>query len=239
MSALSYVLPELTTGTDYYVRVLATSDRGDGPFTYGEPMPLAPSAAASAPTVVAVDHHSASSLIVYFDEDAGDNGSPIMEYLIEWSVSSDFQNAMSKMVPVSNRIQKMYTSAHTPPFSMDSTFTLSLGDFHGDYVTQISGNTSEEKWCVHLGGVHVDVTHNTSLVKFHGVSNNKSTWDLSANVARGGYIRVGGQEFRVCLNTDDNFVTNNDMKYDARHLPLCKVEDAWEADVYLGGTAKG
>jgi len=50
---------------------------------------------------------------------------------------------------------------------------------------------------------------------------------LNRHIARGDYIRVGGQEFRICLDTTIG-------AYDEANLPLCKPTDAWTSDSYTG-----
>eukprot|EP00937_MAST-01D_sp_MAST-1D-sp2_P000055 g55.t1 len=55
---------------------------------------------------------------------------------------------------------------------------------------------------------------------------------LHDHIARGDYLRVGGQEFRVCLDTTIGV-------YDTANVPLCDVNDPWTAQNFAGRVGLG
>ena len=72
------------------------------------------------------------------------------------------------------------------PWESSSSFTLSLGDFHGDFTVPIGSDTT------------VRVTNGDNILE-----RSTDSSSLSSFAARGDYILVGGIEFRVCLDALD------------------------------------
>ena len=54
--------------------------------------------------------------------------------------------------------------------------------------------------------------------------------ELYKSVARGAFIQVGGQRFRVCLST----VVDDVGSYSADSIPLCRVDAPFEPAFYYG-----
>jgi len=311
---LSFPLQSLNMGSPYYVRVSASSDRGYGPFI-ASAHPVAPLAVPGAVPDVMIRPWNGTALEVEYEEAASNGGDIITHYEIEWDISADFSSSEKKSqeYAISHHIQKIATSTHTGPITGE--FTVSLGDFHGEYLTQIGGvdgnddltyvnvaqnkllctdcatefdtgleslaiTDADAKLFKYLGtGVRFTAflsnsTHNetctlavasttfsvatTSVVVESGhacnsifdassstlsllsavtradpsTGNSMGLASLSANIARGDYIRVGGEEFRICLDTTIG-------AYDAANLPICSKDDAWTEASYTGGGAYG
>ncbi|GMH48108.1 hypothetical protein TL16_g00218 [Triparma laevis f. inornata] len=223
----------LTTGEEYYFRVSAKSDRGFGSFTAASAAATPASEPTSLVTAPMLETTSDSSLMVTFEEDAVVNGAAVTSYTVEFDTSNAFASAQTVTSPVTHKIQRVKTSAHTA--SLGGTFSLSLGDYHGDFTTAVGGGLATG-----TTGILHDITNNTFVKVFNGTSqvirvaataapdkNNYGSANLHEEVQRGDFVRVGGQEFRVCLDA------NNGLLYDADNLPLCLVNDAWTEAKYV------
>jgi len=120
------------------------------------------------------------------------------------------------------------TSAHTLPFVPGSTFTLSLGSFYGRYNTY-AGYTASSGVTSRLLATHGDT--------FVAISSDVDTFPSLLNlVTPGELIQIGDQEFRVCSNQDETFVTENG-RLTSSIIPLCTVEDPYVAKAFDAGFA--
>ena len=86
----------------------------------------------------------------------------------------------------------------------------------------------------------VDVVHNATILHHnnHAVLYEGQTADSSLRLddylTPGEFFRIGGQEFRVCLNQDADFQAQYG-EYNATRIPLCTVENAWIAATFDAG----
>jgi hypothetical protein len=108
------------------------------------------------------------------------------------------------------RVQRVVTRAHSLPWDETSSFTLSLGDFHGDFTTSIGSDTT------------VRVINGGSFLE-----RSTGTASLSSFVARGDFILVGGIEYRVCLGTLEA------TPYDDTHLSLCSKSNPYVPAAFI------
>lgn len=87
----------LIKGLEYHARVLAINSEGYSlPAVASEPQ--APMVIPGAPTSVSLDVASATELIVMFAPPSDNGGAAINQYIVEWSISSDFSNAEASTV---------------------------------------------------------------------------------------------------------------------------------------------
>ncbi|KAL7473049.1 hypothetical protein ACHAXS_013421 [Conticribra weissflogii] len=212
--ATSYKLGNLQTGRPYYVRVASISDKGESLHIGTSPTYLAPGGIPeqiSSPTMKSLDERT---ILLTFPSAATSNGAVINEYVIDLSTEPSFSNSSRIQHIPSNRVQRVITRAHTLPWTPTSTFSLSLGDFHGDFIIPIGYGTTVR---VQNGG--------SVLERSTGTAN------LSSLVARGEYLLVGGHEYRVCLDVSDS------VPYDESHLTLCSKNDALELATFLSDSS--
>ena len=123
-SVMSATIDSLSTGEAWYFRVLATNAIGDG--VMSNMVSAIPAAAPLAVSALTVKSFSVSSLLVSFAQDAFSNGDDVQSYLLTMGSDSGSTAASRRKlsasststnitVPVSNRVQKVFTSAHTLP----------------------------------------------------------------------------------------------------------------------------
>lgn len=234
-STSNYVVRKLETGVTYSFRVTAISDRG-----LGDMSPIAISIPAGAPGMLPdlarLTRYSTDLLKLTFQMNAPDNGDAVTGYVVETSPSSAFSLIATTRYEfgVDYTVQKISTDAHTRPFAPTAAFSLSVGDFEGSWIDFDVAAANQTL---------VDVAHGGSLVTLStavpGASERKR---LNAAYARGDFLRVGGQVFTVCLQSDDlaHNVTSYDFdffraRFDAVTLPLCDATDPWTAAYYDGG----
>jgi len=208
----------LDTAVQYHVRVRANSnDRGSSLATSTSPLFASPGQIPGTPFAPRVRPLNQDALLVTYEERAKSNGASISHYVIEAATSPTFENATIIEQPLNHRIQRISSSAHSLPWDSSSTFTLSLGDFHGDYLSSIG--------------------HGATLVRIQPGGNVaeriEGNDDLAAAVPRGDYVRIGHTEYRICL--DANLL---DLPYDESNLPLCSKDDAWTPVIPVDAAAE-
>jgi hypothetical protein len=115
----------LTSGTEYYFRVVATNAVGDGPFSPVES--ATPAATPLGVSALTISPHSGSKVKATFTHDANSRGAEITHFNLNVSTSSGVTRSLE--ITANNQVQKVFTSAHTLPFTADSTFTLSLDNY--------------------------------------------------------------------------------------------------------------
>ncbi len=204
----SVELAGLTTGLTYFVRIAAMTSSGLNTFTeatsavpFKAPLPL---------KLVNLRPITDALLEVQFTDEMMDTGgSKLTHFAVEWDTNSNFMTAdyARREVLVSNRIQKITTSAVTAPIS--GSFRLSVGEYHGDFTVQIGGP-----------GVFANLRNGESVL-----TRSAGAAVLFEEIARGDFIRIVDQDFRICLNPHDGL-------YDETHLPLCTVENAFERSYF-------
>ncbi|KAL9181119.1 hypothetical protein ACHAXT_009924 [Thalassiosira profunda] len=203
-AATSVELEHLVTGVTYYTRVFSITDKGESLPVSTQPASITPGGVpgeVSPPGIRSLDD---STLLVSFEAAAEANGAPVEEFVVETSSDPSFVDSTSATVQPDFKVQRVTTRAHTLPWDVTSTFTLSLGDFHGDFTVPVGD-----------GATTVTINNGDNVLE-----RSTGTTSLSAAVARGDFLSVGGVEFRVCLS--DSHV------YDDTHLSLCSVDDPLE-----------
>jgi hypothetical protein len=204
----SLELGDLSTGIEYFVRIATITESGLNMFT--DASSLAPVKAPGILNYVNLRPITDSLVQVRFTDDVDNGGSALTHFVVDWDTNSNFATADFQTVQVaaSNRVQKITTSAVTAPIS--GSFRLSLGDYHGDFTVRLGG---EETF--------VEIRNGDSYL-----SRSLGTAALYSQIARGDFIRVVGQDFRICLNPHIGGL------YDAETLPLCTVADAFVPAVF-------
>ena len=136
------------------------------------------------------------------------DGVPVEEYIIDFSLHPQFSNWTRVRVQPNHKSQRITTRGHTLPWEDNSTFTLSLGDYHGDFTVAVGE-----------GATTVCVQSGTNVLE-----RSSGMTSLSAAVARGKFLSVGRMEFRVCLA--------DAHPYDDSHLSLCSKDNALVVDSF-------
>lgn len=125
-------------------------------------------------------------------------------------------------LPLSYAVQRVVTYAYNLPFTTTSYFTLSIGSFYGKYFVY-AGDA--------VYNVFVSASRSTRVYSSTGSS---SSQILSNVVTPGEFIRVGGQEFRVCMNEDPQFQIDFGV-LNATEIPLCSVANAFVPMLFDAG----
>ena len=201
----SYEMEGLLTGKPYYIRVSSIADQGESLPMDSSPIFIAPGGVPGDIPPPSIKPLNENTLLVSFEAAAQANGASVDEYIVE-SSSSDpsFTQASVITVHPNHKVQRVTTRAHTLPWDDSSSFTLSLGDYHGDFTVPVG-----------QGETTVKVQNGDNVLE-------RSTGgtSLSSVVVRGDYVSVGGVEFRVCLL--------DSQPHDDSHLSLCSKENALE-----------
>ena len=200
----------LDTAVQYHVQVRANSnDRGSSLAMPTIPFAASPGQVPGTPLAPRVRPQNSETMLVTYEERAESNGAPISHYVIEAATSPTFENATIIEQALDHRIQRISSSAHSLPWDSTSSFTLSLGDFHGDYLSSIGNGATLVRIITHPGegGVVAERIQGSD--------------DLAATVPRGDYVRIGHREYRICLDVALG------LPYDESSLPLCSSDDAW------------
>jgi hypothetical protein len=220
-NTVSFLMESLTTGTPYFVRVSAKTDRGLGPLSPTVPAILKPITAPAALTSVELLPWSGTALLLNYDETAPPSGANITKYKSEWDISPNFDSVHAKVVveEPSYAVQKITIGAHTAPLS--GTFTLSYGDYIGDFTAQVGGAT-------------------TFLTLNYGAKTLERTGgsvDMRLSVTRGDFVRLTNavnddtHTFQVCTDR------SGACPFTASSIPLAAVgNDTDTPFTYLGYT---
>ncbi|KAL3797523.1 hypothetical protein HJC23_009887 [Cyclotella cryptica] len=212
-TATTLQLHDLVTGKPYYIRVASISDSGESEQVESIPTYITPG---GVPDPVAIPHITPlneNTLLVTFETPPESNGAVIDYFFIDSSRDPSFSSITRIVAKPDYKVQRITTRAHSIPWDDSSSFTLSLGDFHGDFTIPISGGTTVS---VLNGG--------NTLIRTTGFES------LSSFAARGDYIVVGGSEFRVCLSTLEA------TPHDDSHLSLCSKNNPHEAAIFSSDT---
>ena len=201
-------LPDLRTALAYYVRVTATNDRGDRFISDTSPQFQTPGQIPGPPQAPFIKAHGKKSIMVEFEDTAAENGSPVTEYVLEVSESPLFTNQLTVPRPIDHSMQRISVNAYSLPWHVNSTFTLSMRDFRGSFTKEAP--------------VLIGIGHRSSVI-----SKKSGSASLCDIAARGDFISVGGQQFRICLGI------HSSISYDENHLSICS-EDGWNPAFYEG-----
>ena len=209
----SFEMDNLITGKPYYVRVASIAERGESSPVVSSPISIAPGGVPgdiSAPSIRPLDENT---LLVSFEAAAAANGAAIEEYVVEASKDPSFSGIHPTItVQPNHKVQRITTRAHTLPWDDASSFTLSLGDFHGDFTVPVG-----------QGSTTVRVQNGDNILE-----RSTGTTNLSL-AARGDFLSVGGTEFRVCLS--------DSQPHDETHLSLCSKDNALNVANFYGHSA--
>lgn len=221
-----YTLDNLQAGVKYFVSVRGKSRSKLGLPTESSPLYLKPAGVPGQPKRPFVKAISNETIQVVFEETTLSNGNEINHYNIDVSGTEDFKNVKSVSVPVSNKIQRIATNVHTLPWDPSSTFTLSLGHFHGKFVKPMSISTT------------VNLFNGS-----HYIQKSSGSDDIGALLTRGDVVRVGGRDYSICLDLHNQYDYNSDT------VPLCLLgtddiavhsgKDLTSVPVFLSDTSLG
>lgn len=223
----SKLVSNLETGKDYYVRVSA---QGDG-VGYGTPAeassnPVVPRGVPGQIAKVAISRVDAVTVKLEIEQNTETNGAEIEGYNIEWDTAPQFTNAQQLRLDSDYHIQAVRLNTWQRGWTSNSAFSLSLFDFRGAFTARLGDDGD--------GGLatFVSISEGTNVL-------NRTTPNVTAGfgeaslfkaVPRGGFVSVGGQEFRVCLD--------GDTPYDAKTLTLCSTSDPYAPENFVGAATK-
>ena len=221
---LSTDFPLLATGLQWRFRVVATNDIGDGPPSLS--VGAVPAAPPGAPSALTLGYASATSLLATYPQDAPANGATVTAHLLRVTSAA---GEVTLTVPISYKVQRMVTSAYRLPFTTDSTYTLSVGSYHGRYTVYAPGAAFDPSYRLRVDGRNKNIVTSSA---------DAPVWqsDLRNFFTPGEFISVAGQEFRVCMNLDPAFVAVYGS-LNATQLALCQVADPFTAKALNAGYA--
>ncbi|KAL7541113.1 LOW QUALITY PROTEIN: hypothetical protein ACHAXR_012985 [Thalassiosira sp. AJA248-18] len=206
----SFDMENLLTGKPYYIRVSSITDKGESSPVGSLPVSITPGGVPGEISPPGIRPLNENTLLVSFEAAAEANGAPVEEYVIESSSDPSFSGSSRMTIQPNHKVQRITTRAHTLPWGDSSSFTLSLGDFHGDFTVPVGQGTTT-----------VRVQNGDNILE-----RSTGTISLSSAVARGDFLSVGGVEFRVCLS--------HSHPYDDSHISLCSKDGALEeANFYV------
>lgn len=223
----SQLVLNLKTGKKYYVRVSAKSDKvGYGESAEASSNPVVPRGVPGQLGRVQISHVDAVTVLVEVEQTAETNGAEVLGYSTHWTTNPQFSGAQSEILAPNYHVQAIRLNAWQQGWTSDSDFSLSLFDFRGSFNSR-------------LGGID-----NSGLPTFVSISEgtntlNRTTPNATAGfgeaslykaIPRGGFVSVGGQEFRVCLDRE--------TPYDAETLTLCSVTDPYVSENFVGAATK-
>lgn len=223
----SQLVSNLETGTEFYVRVSA-QENGVG---YGEPAeamsnPVVPKGVPGQPGITTISRVDAGNLMVEIEQTAETNGAEIEGYAIEWGTSSRFTGVQSQQLPPDYHIQAVRLNAWQRGWSSASEFSLSLFDFGGAFTARLGGVDSDGLFTF----VSISEGNNTLNRTTPNAAAGFGEASLYKSIPRGGFLRVGGQDFRVCLDEQ--------APYDADTLTLCSTSDPYVPEYFVGAATK-
>lgn len=225
----SQLVSNLETGVEYYIRVSAQGDGvGYGQLGAAQNNPVVPRGEPGQVGNVVISRVDADTLRVDIEQNAENNGAAVKSYSIEWDTSplyTGLQRGQLSLAP-DFHIQAVRLNAWQHGWSPGSEFSLSLFDFGGAYNARLGGDDAI--------GLPTFVTISEGTNSLNRTTPNVTAGFGSASlykaVPRGGFVSVGGQEFRVCL--DDELPYNSDT------LSLCSLGDPYVPAYFVGAATK-
>lgn len=221
------LVSNLETGKEFYVRVSA---QGDG-VGYGMPEdassnPVVPRGVPGQIGKAAISRVDAVTVKLEIEQNTATNGAEVEGYSIEWGTNPQFTSAQQLRLDPDYRIQAVRINAWQRGWTSNSAFSLSLFDFRGAFNARLGGDGNDSL------ATFVSISEGTNVL-------NRTTPNVTAGfgeaplykaVPRGGFVSVGGQEFRVCLD--------GKMPYDAETLTLCSTSDPYAPENFVGAATK-
>lgn len=223
----SKLVSNLETGKEFYVRVSA---QGDG-VGYGMPAeassnPVVPRGVPGQIGKVAISRMDAVTVKLELEQNTETNGAEVEGYSIEWDTNPQFTGAQQTRLSPDYQIQAVRLNAWQRGWTSNSAFSLSLFDFRGAFTSRLGGDGNDSL------ATFVSISEGANVL-------NRTTPNVTAGfgeaslykaVPRGGFVSVGGQDFRVCLD--------GEMPYDAETLTLCSTSDPYAPENFVGAATK-
>lgn len=216
----SKTVSNLETGKEFYVRVSA---EGDG-IGYGEPVdatsnPVVPRGEPGQVGTVAISRVDAVSVKLEIEQNVEANGAEIEGYTVEWDTSPQFTEALQVTLAPDYSVQAVRLDTWQQGWTSTSAFSLSLFDFGGAFNTRLGG--------VDINGLptFVSISEGTNVLS-RATGSGFGEASLHKAVPRGGFVSVGGQDFRICLD--------GELDYDEETLTLCSTSDPYTAQNFVG-----
>jgi hypothetical protein len=220
-NTMSYTIESLSVGTPYFVRLSSKNDRGLGPMSPSAPAMLKPITKPAALSSVKLLPWSGTALLLNYDETAPPSGANVTKYKAEWDISPNFDSVHAKAIVEvpSYAVQKVTVGSHTAPLS--GTFTLSYGDYLGDFTEKVGGATTF--FSLSFGAKTLERT--------------AGTVDMRLAVTRGDFVRLTNAvnddtyTFQVCTDR------TGACPFTASSIPLAAVgNDTDTPYTYMGYT---
>lgn len=225
----SHTVSHLETGVRFYVRVSARGQGvGYGGAAEASNNPVTPRGVPGQIPILRLSPADATTLQVELEQTAETNGAQVVRYDLEWDTSPLFtsKNIRREVLAPDYGIQAVRLDSWQRGWTPSSSFSLSLFDFHGSFTARLGG--------VDADGLHtfVSISEGTNLLSrmAPNATAGFGSASLCKAVPRGGFVRVGGQNFRVCLD--------GDTLYGEDALTLCSIEDAYVPELFEGGKTK-
>lgn len=219
----SKLVSNLETGKEYYVRVSAEGDGvGYGEAAEASSNPVVPRGVPGQIEKVAISRVDAATVRLEIEQNTETNGADIEGYNIEWDTSPQFTTAQQTTLAPDYRIQAVRLDAWQRGWTSSSAFSLSLLDFGGAFNARLGG--------LDAASLHtfVDILEGTNVLSRTAAQGGFGEASLHMAVPRGGFVRVAGQDFRVCLDVG--------LAYDDDTLTLCSTSDPYVAQNLVGAT---
>lgn len=221
----SKLVSNLETGKEFYVRVSA---QGDG-VGYGTPAgassnPVVPRGVPGQIDRVVISRVDAVTVMLEIEQNTETNGAEVEGYSVEWDTSPQFTGAQRLTLNPTYRVQAVRLNAWQRGWTSNSAFSLSLYDFGGAFNARLGNDDGLPTF--------VSISEGTNFL-------NRTTPNVTAgfgdaplykSVPRGGFVSVGGQDFRVCLD--------GETPYDAETLTLCSTTDPYAPENFVGAATK-
>lgn len=224
----SKLVSNLETGKDFYIRVSAQSDgAGYGDSAEASSNPVAPRGVPGQVGTVAISRLGASTVQLEVEQNTEANGAAVEGYSVQWDTNPQFTGARQIDLASDYRIQAVRLNAWKRGWTSTSAFSLSLFDFGGAFTARLGVDDDDDD-----PPTFVSIAEGTNVL-------NRTTPNVTAGfggaplykqVPRGGFVKVGGQEFRVCLD--------GDTPYDAETLTLCSTSDPYAPETFVGAATK-
>lgn len=223
----SHLLSRLETGAAYYIRLSAKSGLvGWGGAAGAASNPVAPRGVPGQLPSVRISRSDAVTLQVELDQTAESNGAEVDGYVVEWDTNPSFSSGNRghlSLMP-DYRLQAVRVNTWQRGWTAASAFSLSLFDFGGSFSSRLGGLDGNGLF------TFVSIVEGTNTLNrvAPNVTAGFGSAPLYKSVPRGGYLSVGGQSFRVCLD--------GGLPYEQDVLTLCSVTDPY-APAYFAGAA--
>lgn len=219
----SKLVSNLETGKEYYVRVSAEGDGvGYGEAAEASSNPVVPRGVPGQIEKVAISRVDAAAVRLEIEQNTETNGAEIEAYIVEWDTSPQFTAAQQTTLAPDYRVQAVRLNTWQRGWTSTSAFSLSLLDFGGAFNARLGG--------LGVSGLYtfVSITEGTNILRRTTpvVDDGFGAASLHQAVPRGGFVRVAGQDFRVCLDES--------LEYNEDALTLCSTSDPYVAQNLVG-----